>query len=178
MSTKLVKKLTSKSILGNVASLCREHVEEGDSIDAYTVIGLINGYRKVSSQYGDSIGFKGTFEAINHISGEVIKGTELFAPSVAEPEFAIGVDEHGTIEVAYKVSIVRGENDDTGAIKYEYVFSNLGESTHNSALDDLRSLVPELAAPEGAKKKKIAAPKKAAKKVPAKKKPGRKAKAK
>lgn len=113
---------------------------------------------KESKSYEDkeSIEFRGSFLAIDAVTGEQFKSGKLYLPSVVEAEFAAAVQSAGLIEIA--VSVV-AEYAEKAATLYTYNIKSYGKED-NSAFDKLLTLIPGAAKLVGATEvKQIEAPK-------------------
>lgn len=151
MSRSIKRKLSTK-IIGfsktDVANFVKE--AKGKPVDLYSVIGRLTGVKKMETQYGESVGFTGMFEAINMFSGESLNASTIYLPSVVT-DYLLGAfenrEEQGVIEFA--VVVQASENDSpTG---YEYSFKPYSDPKESDEMEHLRNLLP---APEKATKAK------------------------
>lgn len=158
---KLVKKITAKDVLENINDIVRA-MEVGEIKLAYSVAGIVGGYAKGVSTYGEWTRFEGQIQAVNHLTGEVVRGKGVHMPDVLESTlldgiadtaekveskskktetfFAIGAD----IEFAYDVSIERLEDEDNGGLSYKW---HVNPKTEVSTNDNLSHLVALLGGP-------------------------------
>lgn len=77
MSAIFKKKLSAKTIIGNVKSMVQKgEIKSGELL--YRAIGIVDGMRTGSTAYGEFTGFSGEFEVTNMRTGEVFQGAEFF----------------------------------------------------------------------------------------------------
>jgi hypothetical protein len=135
----LVKKISLKVVNDG------EDIKAPDApVDFFTVIGVVQGFKVVSSQYGDSIGFLGNFEAIRATDGKRFMSGTLYLPSMlsdilhAAVRSAQADDADATVKVAGVVGLKPSKK---AAVGYEYTFRPLIDVVPVDALADLRAVV-------------------------------------
>lgn len=153
----LVKKLSAKSILGNVIDVVKA-MEVGTTQLAYSVVGICSGFEQGSSTFGEWTRFTGDLEATNYITGEVFRASKGHLPEVLQDAILAGIEANTeakvkdgkgittarlkeNIEFAYKVSVERKEDNEDGSISYEYKTEPLTEMTTNDNLSHLQKLL-------------------------------------
>lgn len=137
----LMRKITAKNVMGvpvkNVAKL----FEDGSVVELFSIAGVVTRCRAVSTQFGDSVGFKGQFYAQRHaikeakIEAAEFTGGEFFAPGNLEDDIlnawqtrAEGVN---SVQFGAKISIQCDENAQTG---YVFVAEPLIDTAPSDAL--------------------------------------------
>ena len=135
----LVKKISLKVVNDG------EDVKAPESpIDFFTIIGIVQGFKIVSSQYGDSVGFQGNFEAIRTRDGKRFISGTLYLPTMlsdllhASVRSAQADDADATVKVAGVVGLKPSKK---AAVGYEYTFRPLIEVVPVDALADLRASI-------------------------------------
>lgn len=127
MDTKVVNKLTIKTILGidrgktkeEVIAIMKDYAAKNSEIAA--IIGKITGFGEKATQFGNSTFFIGDFYAQNRETGEIFEGGKIYLPKdVSETIKAAFVnrtaqDEY--VKVQLTVSVVK----DSGTVGYAYV---------------------------------------------------------
>ena len=171
---KLATKLSAKEILGSVTELAKS-MEIGQRIEAYALAGSCNGYETGVSTYGEWVRFIGNMQAVNYVTGEETRAEGAHIPRVLESLLMANIGDSAThvqskstkdtnfyslesaIEFAFKVDIIRMEDEENGAVNYKYVVEPLTEVKENDAISHLTALLPPvktLASPEKAVDKK------------------------
>lgn len=134
MSSKLLKKLSAKHIIGNVKEFVAKIDKDGGELEAYRVFGKIVGIRSGQSTFGDWIMFKGQIEAISY-DGETFRATEVAIQEPMQTMLQSALAEHDSVEFAMVVSVKRRDDLEVG---YEYIVSPLVEAQEDDALAHLR----------------------------------------
>lgn len=157
----IVKKLSAKTIIGNVlgAFTVDEKTKQpviGELVALFQVVGIAVTIKTGTSTYGDWQSFKGTFEATNLLTGEVFRAGELFLPEVAENMLVGPVTQHGEVQFGFEIG-ARSVKDRTNdqIVKYEFTCKPLLDTAENDPLEALKAQLPalQLEAPKAAKKK-------------------------
>ena len=144
----LLKKITSKSVMGGKVEKPDEH------IDLYTVYGIATGVRTGESTFGPWNSLTGSFEAVRVGDGEVFASSQCFLPEPMNGIIAgqLGQDESPQgIQFAVMVGVKPADT----ATGYEYTTSPLMKPSENDALSSMRDIVKALPA---ASKKQLPAP--------------------
>lgn len=170
---KLVKKISAKDVLENINDIVKG-MDVGTIQMAYSVAGIVSGFARGMSAFGEWTRFEGSIQAVNHITGEVVRGKGVHMPEVLESTLLEGITDTadkveskskktetffniGTeIEFAYDVSIERLEDDDKGGISYKWHVSPKTEVATNDNLSHLTALLgsPETEVKAASKKAK------------------------
>jgi hypothetical protein len=146
----IVKKLSSKTIIGNVltAFTIDEKTKQpviGELVALFSVVGIANTIKTGTSTYGDWQSFKGTFEATNLLTGEVFRAGELFLPEVAENMLTGPVTQHGEVKFGFEIG-ARSVKDRTNdqIVKYEFTCKPLLDTAENDPIAALKAELPAL----------------------------------
>lgn len=152
MALNIVKKLSTKVLVGNVKSYLKD-LQKGQVCDLFRVVGLARGTRSGSSNCGDFTALTGDFvaEAVTgDKAGQRFRTGQLFLPDVALGLIVPIVDNLGkgdSVELAFMVGITP---DDDSATGYIYVASFLQEPSANDPMEALLAkAMPALEAPKG-----------------------------
>lgn len=142
----LVKKLTIKSLL-----VTKRPVAGGSEVHVGRIVGEANGStRAVSTQYGTTIEFGGSFAGVSLVTdaatGEIVertvKSNKLFLPSIGEALLAEAIAGGQSARFGFDVFIrfrKIGENDG-----YEYELKSLFEPSEGDALTNMLKEMPAL----------------------------------
>ena len=157
--TTLAKKLTAKTIMGNIKEIMRsEHVtgkKDGDVIPLFTIIGQVIGHTTGESDYGPWIKLKGRFRAENLLTGEVSSSAAAMLPDEAtDPLLAVlAIDGASSVDMAFEVGL---QLDDSAATGYTYNVRPLIAPSEDDPLERLAAQVAgtdrQLEAPKDEKK--------------------------
>jgi hypothetical protein len=123
----LIKKLSSKSVIGNVKKIAMEEfylkndVEKPNpdaksELSLYTIYGRCRGIKTGTGDNGDWVSFEGDFKATRDIDGEVFRAPRAFISEPAAGMLQAALEAGDTVELAFNVSIVPSNN----AYGYEY----------------------------------------------------------
>lgn len=140
MSASLIRKISSKTVLGGVPEVPTK------ATPLYTVIGVATGVRTGASSYGEFTALKGQFEATNLATGEQVTAPQCFLPEPLNGMIAAQlamVDDDGnplakTARFAVEVGVIPAKT----ATGYEYTARELVDTTENDPLADLRKALP------------------------------------
>jgi len=136
---KLLKKLGTKQIIGNVGAAIKESCEnDGDSVDLYTLGGIANGVKTGSGTYGDWTALVGTFEAVNMLTGEEMASTQCFVQEPIESMLTTAISEHGEVEFVVKLIGKRRDDLERG---YEYNLEPVLQPKKDDRLSNVRGLI-------------------------------------
>lgn len=135
MATKIVNKISFKGV---------------GAVDSMTVFGTVHGTAIKTTQYGDSIGLKGRFNAFaDDKSSEIFNSPTCYLPDLATDLIVSALESNGgsEIEFAFKISKEKSEKSPVG---YVYNVSPIIEQ--RDPLAELQAKVmaalPALTAPE------------------------------
>lgn len=181
---KLIKKLSAKDILGPVVKLVKEQFKVNDQKMAYSVAGIATGYETGISTYGTWVRFIGDFQATNYLTNDVIRAGKAHIPDVLESALLASIAElnlegvkksakggditsytlPSPIEFAYKVEIIRKEDNEDGSVSYEYITTPVTKVAENDRLGHLTALLEDWSetATTGDIEKEVATPAKKA----------------
>ncbi len=146
----LVSKLAVKKICGTI---------NPKSIDTKkllcTIIGSVVGSKIVSTTYGDSTAFMGTFEGTNLDTGETFKSNVCYLPSIAEVPLAVAVakikESEKIINFACKIGVMPADTQ----VGYEYFIEyNTSDDDLSDPLAESRQLLDKTSKPKLVKSKK------------------------
>lgn len=157
----LLKKMSAKTICGNpILLFTKEEMPDpkdakktikriplGIVINLFRVIGMANGVKKGTSNFGDWISFSGQFQAISYETGETFRSNALFLPPTAQDALLPVVMEHGDNGVQFGFDVaVRSVEDkqDPSNTKYEYVCRPLMQIEELDAIKAFRDTLPPL----------------------------------
>jgi len=153
--SKLLNKITFKVVSGAPEMAAVKFVDEsgnektamrGVERDYMRVVGIVRGYDVKTSQYGDSVEFKGQFRAVNMTTGEESNAGKLFLPHIAESYVYNAFESHSRtdgftgLEVAFDIGIKPAST----AAGYEYTVKPLIEQKEPDTLDILMGNLPPL----------------------------------
>jgi len=106
------------------------------------VIGQASGYEIKTSEYGESLKFKGMFKAYNLDTGEIFSSAACFLPSIVEGQLGeiLAKMDGGAVEFAFDVGAVPAGN----AHGYEYRVQPLIAAAESPVLASIESKLPPL----------------------------------
>jgi len=137
MSAQLIKKISAKTVVGNVSA-------PEKAIPLFTVIGIANGIKIGTSSYGEWLALTGQFEATNLETGEQVMAPQVFLPEPLQGLIASKVrtpDENGkAVSVRFGVEV--GIKPMKSILGYEYTVRELIDASENDPLADLRKALP------------------------------------
>ena len=129
-----IKKITAKTVCGVVRDIPAGFL--------YRVIGQAHGTKIVRTTYGDSVGLKGKFLAINHKGQKFMSGIVYLPEAVTIPiEAELKGNPDAAVQFAYDVT---KKLDDTTAIGYVYEVIALIEPAESDLLEVLSKDLPAL----------------------------------
>ena len=157
----LIKKLSAKSIIGNVKKISMDNFYlENDTekpnpdapgqIDLFRILGIVKGLKTGTTDNGDWISFEGDFKATRLLDGETFRGPRAFISEPAQSLLEVALEGNETVEMAFTVSIVPGSN----AYGYEYRTSPLITPAENDGIAALELKIKALPAPPAKQKAK------------------------
>lgn len=137
----ILKKITTKTVCGKVDKKSVIN-SEGDPIWMMVILGRATRRLAQSSDLGEYIRFKGTFEATNIETGEVFKSMNLIVPPIAEDIIEEGFAAEGVnaVEFALKLGVRR---DDDSVSGYQWVAESVKKAAEGDPLAALRSELVE-----------------------------------
>jgi hypothetical protein len=139
MSTKISKKLSTKSVVGNVKEI-RKIAEsgEGKHVDIMRVMGVAKKLQVGESDNGEWLAFKGNFEYINLITGESHVGSRCFLPAPIDSMVEAQLEGNTAVEFAFDITVVEVEESATG---YEYGAKTILKPSENDPMEMLKQTV-------------------------------------
>jgi len=129
METVIVKKITSKLMVGNT-----KNAENGE---LYRVIGSAISLKTGTTSFGEWTALVGQFQAWT--DDKKITSNILFLPEVATIPIAIAVKNGETVDFGLIVSKVEADN----AVGFEYTVQNIIPQKESNQLEDLRAKFEE-----------------------------------
>lgn len=142
MTTQLVKKITSRDVMGNLKEVIRESGKKnGEIVPLFTIIGQVMGHSAGESQYGPWTKIKGRFRATNKISGDIFNSAVAMVPDeITDPVLAaLTLDGAQSVDMAFDVS---AKIDDATAVGYIYVCEPLMAPSEDDPLERLQKALP------------------------------------
>jgi len=144
----LIKKLSSKSIIGNVKKIAfaefyldndleKLNPEGKSELSLYTIYGVCSGIKTGTTDNGEWISFEGEFKATRDHDGEVFRAPRAFLMEPAAGMLQAALEVGDTIELAFNVSMVPANN----AYGYEYRCSQLLEVKETDAIAALEKKI-------------------------------------
>ncbi len=154
-----IKKLSAKSIVGNVKKVSFDNFYEDNNIekpkkdrpeqiDLFTILGIVKGLKTGTTDNGEWISFEGEFKATRLLDGEIFRGPRAFISEPAQSMLESALEENETVEMAFVISIIPGEN----AYGYEYRTSPLIAPAENDGIAALELKIKSLPVPKAKKK--------------------------
>lgn len=151
--SQLSKKLSTAKIYGKIVA--RTLPEDGSVKPLYTIIGVAQGVKEGTSDYGDWVGLLGQFEAVNRDTGERFASANVFLPDVAQ-DLIVAQLRSGAQNVQFAFTI-GARVDDSSTVGYTYTAEPILAPDQKDPLEELRqSAFAALPAPEKAEGKKAA----------------------
>lgn len=159
MSNQLVKKISAKSIIGNVKALShttfydsKGELLKGDSpknIDMFNLIGVAKGFKTGESEHGPWVSFQGVFKATGLIPDEngeidVFRSSVAFLPEPASFMLHQALESNEEVEMAFVVGIAPSKTP----IGYEYVCKPIFDPKETDAILAIENRMKALAAPK------------------------------
>ena len=152
MTVKLVKKITSRDVMGNLKEVIRESGKaNGETVPLFTIVGQVIGHSAGESQYGPWVKIKGRFRATNKVSGDVYNSSVAMLPDEAmDPLLAVlAIDGASSVDMAFDIG---AKIDDSTAVGYVYEVTPLMKPSEDDPLARLeQSLLPAPAKKAAAK---------------------------
>lgn len=147
----LMRKITAKNLCGDLKKMAGEF-EDGSEIELFIVGGQISRLRPISTQFGDSMGFRGKFRAqviAGDKKGKTLEGIEFFAPGDLEDELISAFQNRAdgaAVEFAAKISLQVNSELPRG---YVFIAEPLIDAAPSDALENLfkRADIKALQAP-------------------------------
>ena len=127
----IINKITSKTI-----GLDLDVVKTTEA-PLYRIVGIANGVKKGTGNYGDWEKLVGQFEVHVFSTGKKFVSNEAFLPNVANGLIAAQLQGDNSVQFAFEVGgKPTGKKDGAG---YEFTVKSLIESTEASPLDALKA---------------------------------------
>ena len=135
----LLRKISSKTVLGDRP----ERPKDKKTVPLYSVYGIANGLQTGTSDYGDWIKLKGSFEAVRFSDGLVMQSGACILPEPVNSMTAAALqqtdDDGKRVNQSIQFSLEIGLKRTDTAIGYEYVTTPLIEAGGADPLAALRS---------------------------------------
>lgn len=147
LKPELCKKLTTKGVMGDRVSSA--DVKDGP-VQLYSIIGICNGFKTGSSQYGDWVGFTGQFEAQRFADGQRFVAPVSFIPEPASGMMLSALEQANKRgeEANLQFAFIIGAKKSNAAIGFEYTVEPVLKASQNDMLAELRNqIAPRLPAP-------------------------------
>lgn len=147
--TTVVKKITAKTVMGNIKQIIREQnnadgkpLADGDSLALFDVIGQVMGHQTGESDFGPWVKLKGRFRATNRLTSEVFNSsTALLPEEITDPVLAaLQLDGAQAVDMAFTVSL---KIDDASATGYVYTVASLLDMAADDPLEQLAARVQQ-----------------------------------
>jgi hypothetical protein len=152
MSATTLRKINVKQVWESApdASVKKDFkkIESGKALHVMRVMGEVHGTRTVETQYGESLEFKGMFEAINPVTEEAFRSPNAFLPGIMEDEISAdwhAAKENGATSLRFAADVYVSP-DENSATSYVYAHKWLMERS-TDPFADMKSSMPEIAAP-------------------------------
>lgn len=154
MSTRAEKKLSAKTIMGNIIAIKNGMIKEGvKHRDLYTMIGSASAFEQGISSTGEWTALTGEFEAVNLDDGEISTAFKAFLPRDITHYFVSALKQANGSVVEFAVKVGIKLTDTT--IGYEYTCSPIVPLKQSNSLNRLREEAKKmLPAPKPEKKGK------------------------
>lgn len=151
--------LSKLSLKGLKAQPLKNSVKDGAPFAIAYLYGHANKHNIITTPFGDSVRFVGSFKGVNATTGEAYRSGKLFMPSIIEEMVADAIDNSdGPVEFAFEIGV---EYSEKGNMGYAYTVKPLVEIKESEPLQRLDGLVQgklkALRAPAAAPEKKAAA---------------------
>lgn len=148
---KLVKKLSAKTICGNVKADVKKLGEGWKQKELFRVVGIANGLKTGDGEHGPWSAGVGTFKAVNSETGEEFRSAVLFLPDVAQDLVIAAVQAaEGDVNIGFVIGIQEDANSVTG---YVYTATPLFKPAEDDPIARLESQIAgQLEAPKQAEK--------------------------
>jgi hypothetical protein len=151
---KLIKKISIKTVVGNVKAIVKE-MDEGESRIIMRVIGKATGSKVGESTYGAWEALKGDFKATNMETGEQFRSGVAFLPDVAL-DLVIGALNGGdvsSVDFGFDIGVTEDSDSNTGYVYNATPLLEVKESDPIAMLE--KSLnIPQLEHMDKTKKEK------------------------
>lgn len=137
MSTKISKKLSTKTVFGTVKDI-RQAAESGngEAVPIMRVLGIAKKMQSGESTNGIWVAFLGQFEFINLVTGESHVGGKAFLPSPVDAMIEAQLEGSNSVEFAFDITV---REDETSAVGYEYGAQTVLEVQENDPISLLKA---------------------------------------
>lgn len=144
----LIKKLSSKSIMGKVMKIAmvtfylendieKPNPDAPTQIPMYKLYGICNGIKTGESDNGEWVSFEGDFKAVRDDNQEEFRAPRAFISDPAASMMRTALEENDSIELAFEVAIIPATN----AYGYEYRTNPIFEVAESQPLLDLEKRI-------------------------------------
>jgi hypothetical protein len=131
-----VKKLSIKTVIGNVRELLRTIEKDKGGIDLYVLGGVATGFSTGTGNYGDWTKIQGDFLCTNLITGEVYKAPATFVQEPVQGFLLNALSTHGDVEFMVRVRLMR---DDSSPVGYTYILTPVLNAEQTDKLKNVRN---------------------------------------
>lgn len=134
------KILPKLSLKGMKAQPAKNSVEADKPFDIATIYGIAQKAESITTTFGDSVRFAGSFKGCNLVTGETFRSGKVFLPGIVEEMLADAVADapDGGVEFAFVIGV---EHSEKGSMGYAYTVRPLTKIKESDALAHLDSLV-------------------------------------
>jgi len=134
--SKLIKKITPKTVLGKIKSIAHDLTE---TTPVMRVVGIARGLSTGEGDYGSWVKFKGDFSATNLLTGDVFRSPACILPGIAGDliESAVMDSENNGVEFGFDITLEPSDSP----VGYEFSAIPLLETKEETPLDSLMALV-------------------------------------
>jgi hypothetical protein len=134
-----VRKITVKSVTGGITPDVFEKLVKVKNIRLMTLYGIAGSGKPKMTDYGESIGFLGEFEAVNIQTGEVFRSMKAYLPKALE-EMLYGILSTGGDGARASFACEIGvQYDPDAATKYVYSIKPLVNPVAGDGLELLKA---------------------------------------
>lgn len=140
--TALTKKLSVAKVWGKVKP---KDIPETGVKNLFSVIGVAQGTKTGTSDFGDWTALLGRFEAVNYETGEAFASANLFLPSVAQDMIEAQLSGGATgVHFAFNIGI---QADESSSVGYTYTAEPIMPPDEKDPLAEMRALIAANNAP-------------------------------
>ena len=128
----LLNKISIKGVYGSIDV---KSLHTGGAKSLMRVLGVVNSYKVIATNFGDSVAFMGNIKATNLETGEEFRSGKAFLPAIASVliEGALNGEHAEGVQFAFDVG-VKPVQDRQGKDSYEYTVKPLIDTADNDPL--------------------------------------------
>jgi hypothetical protein len=134
MPATLLKKISAKTVMGNVKEIAKG-MKDGERKELFKLLGVCKGVKTGESAYGEYTEFHGAFFAVNLLTDEEFEGAKAFLIDPWTGMLLTALEGNESVEFAITVSIIARDDLPMG---YEYVGSPMVETRRADPLAALK----------------------------------------